>query len=103
MFTSRHLKLNKPYILLNLSITNEIGFNGPYKKATGILRDNSRPTGTITVTLPNQFAKFTKEMVQRINDYARSGRHARYVVRSISSRSRLDGKGKYDLVDFSLE
>jgi len=103
VFTSRLLKLNKPYILLNLSISHEIGFNGPYKKATSILRDNSRPTGTINVSLPNQFAKFTEEMVQRINDYARSGLHARYVVRSISPRSRLDGKGKYDLVDFSLE
>lgn len=102
VFTSRHLKINKPYRLLNLAVTEEMGFNGPYKKATGVLKDSSRPTGTITVSLPKPVSNFSPDMVEELNENARSGRHARFVVRSIKTKSRIDGKGTYDLVDFAF-
>ncbi|KAK3917233.1 Centrosomal protein of 76 kDa, partial [Frankliniella fusca] len=46
-FTSRDLKPNKKYKLLDIKITEENGFNVPYKKAVRRLEDSKRkPKGT---------------------------------------------------------
>jgi len=95
---------NTPYRLLSLTISNETGFNGPYKKATGVFEDTSRPGGTITVVIvPKPIAAHSPNLVANINENVKRGRHARFIVKAINTRPRLDGKGSNDVVDFIFE
>lgn len=98
--TSRDLKLKRPYKLLKLKITNEVGFNGSkYKKAVGKLEDPKTKKVT-SVILPRPIANYNSKTLKEMNKRILKKKFPVYTVRKISSKKRPDQKGHYDLVDF---
>ncbi|KAK3908184.1 Exodeoxyribonuclease 7 large subunit, partial [Frankliniella fusca] len=90
----------KQYKLLDLSITEETGFNGKYRKAIGTFLDSSKPNGTIIVVMPKPVSLLSDDIISTMKRRIASGKNPHYVVSNVTTRERADGKGSYDIVDF---
>ncbi|KAJ1528128.1 hypothetical protein ONE63_008042 [Megalurothrips usitatus] len=99
-YTSRDLKLKRAYQLLSIKYEEQHGVYGPYKTATAVFKDKSKESGTIKVKMPKPVADFSYKQIRKLKDRIKSKNYPLYTVHKISSRSRADGKGSYDIVDF---
>ena len=99
--TSRDLKLKKPYKLIKITVTDEIGFNGnKYKRAVATLQNPKKPTKDILIVMPRPVAQYKKKTLKEMKNRIKKGKNPIYIVNKITSKQRPDGKGHYDLVDF---
>lgn len=99
--TSRDLKLKKPYKLLKLKISQEIGFAGnKYKKAVGVLQHPKKNKKRIIISMPRPVAYYNKRTLKEIKSRIEKGKNPIYIVNKITSKQRPDKKGHYDLIDF---
>jgi len=57
-------------------------------------------TADVYCCIPQAIAAYSPSLVSNINENVKRGRHARYIVKAINTRSSLDGKSSYDVVDF---
>jgi hypothetical protein len=94
------MKINKPYKLLEINVTEENGFNGSYKKATGVFYDKSKPSKKMTVTLPTPIAKMPEPTLQTMKDTLAEGKSIYLVIKGVTTRHRADGKGSYEVTDY---
>ena len=97
------MKLKKPYKLLDISITEETGFMGTYKKALGTFEDKSSPSKVITVLMPKQVTQMKDETINQMKSYIKKGKNPYFVVKDVTTHQRADGKGTYDVTSFKWQ
>lgn len=85
---------------MDINITEASGYNGPYKQAIAKFRDTKKPTGCITVAMPKPVSLLSDEIIKQMKNRVKQGNNPRFIVDSITSRERADGKGSYDITNF---
>lgn len=83
--------------MLDLTITKDSGWNGPYKQAVGRFQHKSEQ---ILVKLPRPVADYNKNHIKMMKKQIEEKKNPHYIVKSTESRGRADGKGNYDIVHF---